>query len=143
MIWDYDLASRLTYVMCFNFIRKWRDLQPKINSEWQIFEKLFMAISFTLRVFAKNQLSLIFRILGDVWPGGNCYTTECRGSTEFMNNWIQRQLAAVLVSKLNAISCKANWLQKPHLIMPLTQRKDRNGDDDDPSNSWIIEFKDN
>ena len=29
------------------------DLQFKVNCEWQIFEKLFMAILFTLRVFAE------------------------------------------------------------------------------------------
>ena len=40
------------------FIHKWRDLQFKVDSERQIFfEKLFMAILLTLRVFARNLLS--------------------------------------------------------------------------------------
>ena len=42
--------------MCVNFIHKWRGLQFKVDSERQIFEKLFMAILFTLRDFAKNLL---------------------------------------------------------------------------------------
>ena len=36
-----DLVSHTTYVMCVNFIHKWRDLQFKVDSERQIFEKLF------------------------------------------------------------------------------------------------------
>ena len=53
-----DLVSHTTYVVCVNFIHKWRDLLFKVDSERQIFffEKLFMAILFTLRVFARNLL---------------------------------------------------------------------------------------
>ena len=32
----------------------WLDLQFKIQTEWQMFEKIFMANLFTLRVFARN-----------------------------------------------------------------------------------------
>ena len=32
---------RLTYVMCVNFINKWRDLKLIEDSELQIFEKVF------------------------------------------------------------------------------------------------------
>ena len=42
--------------VCKNLIHKWRDLQYKVDSEWQIFEKLFVANLFTLRVFARNLL---------------------------------------------------------------------------------------
>ena len=38
---DYGLASHITHVVCVNFIREWRDLQFKFDSERQIFEKLF------------------------------------------------------------------------------------------------------
>ena len=38
-----DLVFHTTYVLCVNFIHKWRDLQFKINSERQFFGKLFMA----------------------------------------------------------------------------------------------------
>ena len=38
---DYDLASHITYVVWVNFMHKWRDLQFKVDSERQIFEKLF------------------------------------------------------------------------------------------------------
>ena len=54
-----DLVSHTTYVVCVNFIHMWWDLQFKDDSEHQIiffFEKLFMAILFTLRVFARNLL---------------------------------------------------------------------------------------
>ena len=48
-----DLVSHTTYVKCVNFRHKWRALQFKVDSERQFFEKLFMEISFTLRVFAR------------------------------------------------------------------------------------------
>ena len=53
---EYDLASDTNYVACFNFINNWRDLQFKVDFEWQIIEKLFMAILFALGVFARNLL---------------------------------------------------------------------------------------
>ena len=33
-----DLVSHTTYVVCVNFIHKWRDLQFEVDSEWQIWE---------------------------------------------------------------------------------------------------------
>ena len=38
---DHGLVSHTTYVMCVNFICEWGDLQFKVDSERQIFEKLF------------------------------------------------------------------------------------------------------
>ena len=38
---DYGLASYTTRVVCANFIREQRDLQFNVDSERQIFEKLF------------------------------------------------------------------------------------------------------
>ena len=70
-----DLVSHTTYVVCVNFIHKWRDLQFKVDSERQIYWELFMAILFTLRVFARNLLRgnrrrNTFRIsFFDDWPG--------------------------------------------------------------------------
>ena len=49
-----DLVSYTTYVVYFT--RAWRDLQFKVNSERQIFEKLFLTILFALRVFTRNLL---------------------------------------------------------------------------------------
>ena len=54
-----DLVSHTTYVAWVNFIHKWRDIQFKVDSErhfLRVFEKLFMAILFILRVFARNLL---------------------------------------------------------------------------------------
>ena len=56
IIGHYNLVLRITYVVCFNFIHKWRDLQFKVDSERLIFEKLFLAILFTFRIFARNLL---------------------------------------------------------------------------------------
>ena len=39
-----DLVFHTTYVVCVNFIHKWRDLQFKVDSKRQNFEKLSMAI---------------------------------------------------------------------------------------------------
>ena len=52
-----DLISHTTYIVSVNFVHMWRDLQFKVDSERQIFEKLFTAVLFTLRVFARNLLS--------------------------------------------------------------------------------------
>ena len=58
------------------FIHKWRDPQFKVDSERQIFEKLFMAVSITVRVFDRNLLKgnrrrneIRFVLSFDVWPG--------------------------------------------------------------------------
>ena len=48
-----DLASHTTYVVCVNFIHNWWDLQFKVDSERQIFEKLFTAISFNSQSFCQ------------------------------------------------------------------------------------------
>ena len=50
-----DLVSYTTYVVCVNFIHKWRNLHSlKSTPNYRFFEKLFIAILFTLRVFARN-----------------------------------------------------------------------------------------
>ena len=55
-----DLVSHTVYVVYVNVIHKFRDLQSKVDSERQIFfEKLFMAIIFSLRVFARALLTLL------------------------------------------------------------------------------------
>ena len=38
---DYGLASHTTHFVCVNFIREKRDLQYNVDSEQQIFEKIF------------------------------------------------------------------------------------------------------
>ena len=55
---DYNLASHITYVVCFKFMLKGRNLELKVNSEGQIFKKkIFMEILFTSTVLAKDLLS--------------------------------------------------------------------------------------
>ena len=48
-----DLVSHTIYIVCINFIYKWRDLQYKVDSE------LFMPVLITLKVFARNLLGAI------------------------------------------------------------------------------------
>ena len=43
---DCGLTSNTTHVVCVHFIREWRDLQINVDSEPQIFEKLFHVMSF-------------------------------------------------------------------------------------------------
>ena len=64
--------------MCVNFIHKWQDLQFKKSTPRDrfVFEKLVMAILFTLRVFARNVLRgnrrrNTFRILFWCLPWGS------------------------------------------------------------------------
>ena len=47
-------AAHTTHIVYVNFIHEWRDLQFNVDSERLIFEKIFMAGLFTLRVFARN-----------------------------------------------------------------------------------------
>ena len=52
-----DLVFHTTYVVCVNFIHKWRDLQFKVDSERQIYLRNFSwQFLLTLRVFARNLL---------------------------------------------------------------------------------------
>ena len=52
-----DLVSHTTYVVCVNFIHKCRGTYSlKSTPNDRFLEKLFMAILFTLRVFARNLL---------------------------------------------------------------------------------------
>ena len=51
-----DLVSHTTYIVCVNFIHERRDLQLKSTPNDRFFKKLFMAISFTLWIFARNLL---------------------------------------------------------------------------------------
>ena len=48
-VWIIDLVSHTTYVVCVNFIHKWRDLQFKVDSErhiiWETFHGNFYWLS--------------------------------------------------------------------------------------------------
>ena len=68
--------SHTTYVLCFNYIHGWWDLQFKVDSERQIFEKLFVAFLFTLRVFARRLMKGIFFNISFSW---RCLSWSRRG----------------------------------------------------------------
>ena len=71
----FDLVSHTTYVVCVNFIHKWRDLQFKVDSERQIFLRNFPWQFYLLSVFLPEicweeiaeEILFVFRF--DVWPG--------------------------------------------------------------------------
>ena len=48
---DYGLASHTSHVVCVSFISEWQDLQFNVDSERQIFEKLFHGRFILLSVF--------------------------------------------------------------------------------------------
>ena len=48
------ITSNTTYVVCFNLIHVWRNLQFNVESERKFLKTFFMAILFTIRVFALN-----------------------------------------------------------------------------------------
>ena len=51
-----EIVSHSTVGRLSMFIRKSQDLQFEVDCERQMFEKLFIAILFTLRDFARNSL---------------------------------------------------------------------------------------
>ena len=60
-----DLVSHITYVVCVNFIHKWRDLQFKVDFERQIFWETFHGnfIYFARNLLRGNRRRNTFRIL--------------------------------------------------------------------------------
>ena len=69
-----DLVSYTTYVVCVNFIHKWRAIQFKVDSEWPIFWKFFYG-NFIYSEFVpeirweKIAVEILFVFCFDVWPG--------------------------------------------------------------------------
>ena len=72
---DYGLASHITHVVCVNFIREWRDLQFNVDSEQQIFEKLFHGRFVYSQSFChksaerKSPKKYFSYFIFDDWPG--------------------------------------------------------------------------
>ena len=50
----FGLDSHTTHVVCVNFVRDWRDLQFNVDSERQIFEKLFNGNLFYSQSFCQK-----------------------------------------------------------------------------------------
>ena len=70
-----DLVSHTTYVVCINFIHKWRDLQFKVNSErkssWETFHGSFNLLSEFLPEICWEKFAeeILFVFWFDVWLG--------------------------------------------------------------------------
>ena len=64
-----DLISHTTYVMCVNFKQQRCDLQIKVNSERQIFEKLFIAIFiYSHSFYQKSVKKYLLYFVFNFWP---------------------------------------------------------------------------
>ena len=71
-----DLVSHTTYVVCVNFIHKRRDLQFKVDFEWQIFWASFHGNIYLLSEFlpeicweTKSPKKYCLYFVFDIWPG--------------------------------------------------------------------------
>ena len=69
-----DLVSHTTYVVYFNVIHKWRDLQFKVDSEQQFFLETFHGNFFLLSEFLpksaeRNSEEIFFIFYFNVWSG--------------------------------------------------------------------------
>ena len=51
---DYNLVSHTIHVVYVNFVHKWQDVHFKVDSERQIFEKLFMKAPEEIFFFAMS-----------------------------------------------------------------------------------------
>ena len=69
-----NLVSHTTYVVCVNFIHKWRDLQFKDDSEWHIFGEIFHGSFYLLSEFLPEiwwveiAEEIFFVFCFQVWP---------------------------------------------------------------------------
>ena len=70
-----DLVSHTTYVVCVNFIHKWRELQFTVDSERQIFLRNFSWQFYLLSEFLPEICweeiaeEILFVFHFEVWPG--------------------------------------------------------------------------
>ena len=65
-----DLVSHTSYVVCVNFLHKWRDLQFKIDSGRQIFWETFHGDFIYSQSFCWEGIAeeILFEFYFDVWP---------------------------------------------------------------------------
>ena len=64
-----DLVSRIIYIVCDNFIDRWRDLQFKVDSERQIFWETFHGNFIYSEFLPEIAEEILFVFYFDVWPG--------------------------------------------------------------------------
>ena len=64
---DCDLHYHTIHAVCVNFIYKWQNLQFKVDSERQIFEKLLMATLSTHKVFAERKPSKKYNFIFPIY----------------------------------------------------------------------------
>ena len=61
-----DLVSHITYVMCVNFIHKWRDLQFKVDSKRQVFCETFHGNFIYSQSFCQKSAACVYHLLRSV-----------------------------------------------------------------------------
>ena len=95
---DYGLDSHTIHVVCVNFIPEWRDLQLNVDSERQIFEKLFhgrfiYSQSFCQKSAERKLPKKYFSyLIFDGWPGIRTQAfASNKPTTTTSNCWIFSQ----------------------------------------------------
>ena len=88
-----DLVSHTTYVVCVNFIRKWRDLQLKSTPNDRFYEKLVIAVLIYSQSFCQKSAveiaeKILFVFCFDVWPGGLNLGFTSNKSTHYLLDYI-------------------------------------------------------
>ena len=84
-----DLVSYTTYVVCVNFIHKWRALQFKVDTERQIFWETFHGnFIYSQSVCQKSAEKIVEEILFafcfDVWPGAGTLAFTSNKPTHYL-----------------------------------------------------------
>ena len=98
---DYELASHTARVMCINFMREWRYLQLNVNSEQQIYGKLFQGrVIYAQSVWQKSterelfSFSCLARDTKPVFMPTHCYATET--SLSHSVGWFVRNIVQTI-----------------------------------------------
>ena len=81
-----DLASHTTYVVCVNFIHKWRALQFNVDSQRQIFWETFHGNFIYSQSLCWEDIAeeILFVFCFDVWPGARTLSLRRLRGTHFI-----------------------------------------------------------
>ena len=94
---DYGLASHTTHVVYVSLIREWRDLQCNVDSERQIFEKLFHGRFIYSQSFCKKSAErkspkkYFSYFIFDDWPGIWTQAFASKKPTHYILDRLHRQ----------------------------------------------------
>ena len=84
-----DLVSHTTYVVCVNFIHKWRDLLFKVDSERQTWETFHGNFIYSLKFlpeicWEEIAVEILFVFRFDLWPGTRTLAFSSNKPTHYL-----------------------------------------------------------